>query len=268
MLPAAVKSLRKAILSASVSIGITVLSYISHIRSIVDREYGLNQGVNALSCFKCLMLGLPLLLCVGQASGQYIDGINDQVLIKVESKYGGSARDRVADWKKLMDRNADPEKAVSESKKLKTSNGFFNKVRWVSDQRHWGREDYWATPIEMLGTNGGDCEDYSIAKYFTLKDTNVATGKLRITYVKAIEYNQAHMVLAYYKTPDAEPLIMDNINMRILPASKRNDLLPVYSFNGENLWLAKARGKKLKASSQKSLPQWRKLNEKLLAEVM
>jgi len=221
-----------------------------------------------LSRFKYAICSLPLILLPQLAAAQYIDGINEQVLNKVESKYGSSARNRVADWKKLMDRNADPQKAISESKKLKSSNRFFNEVRWVSDQRHWGMEDYWATPIEMLGTNGGDCEDYSIAKYFTLKDTHVSTAKLRITYVKAIEYNQAHMVLAYYETPDAEPLIMDNINLRILPASKRNDLLPVYSFNGENLWLAKARGKKLKASSQKSLPQWRKLNEKLLAEVM
>ncbi len=217
---------------------------------------------------KCPILSLSVLILAGPAAAQYIDGINDQVLNKVASKYGPDARTRVSDWKKLMTNNADPQNAVSESKKLKTSNSFFNKIRWVSDQKHWGREDYWATPIEMLGTNGGDCEDYSIAKYFTLKDTHVSTSKLRITYVKAIEYNQAHMVLAYYKTPDAEPLIMDNINLRILPASQRSDLLPVYSFNGENLWLAKARGKKLKASSQRSLPQWRKLNEKLLEEVM
>lgn len=202
------------------------------------------------------------------ASAQYIDGITEPLLTRVESKYGSRARDRVADWKKLMVRNIDAARVVAEKKKLKSSNDFFNRIRWVSDQKHWGREDYWATPIEMLGTNGGDCEDYSIAKYFTLKDTQVQTSKLRITYVKAIEYNQAHMVLAYYERPDSEPLIMDNINLRILPASRRNDLLPVYSFNGENLWLAKARGKKLKASSQKSLPQWRKLNQKLLAEVM
>lgn len=202
------------------------------------------------------------------ASAQYIDGINDGVLDKVKSKYGSRARDRVENWHDLMVKNANATKVVKESKKLKTSNDFFNRIRWVSDQKHWGMQDYWATPIEMLGTNGGDCEDYSIAKYFTLKETNVDTGKLRITYVKAIEYNQAHMVLAYYKTPDAEPVIMDNINLRILPASNRTDLLPVYSFNGENLWLAKARGKKLKASSQKSLPQWRKLNQKRLAEVM
>ncbi|MCV6613692.1 MAG: transglutaminase-like cysteine peptidase [Cellvibrionaceae bacterium] len=203
---------------------------------------------------------------LGQA--QYLKGINDQLLAKVERKYGSRARTRVADWRKLMSRNANTGKPVSEPKKLRSSNDFFNRIRWVSDQRHWGREDYWATPIEMLGTNGGDCEDYSIAKYFTLKETRVSTAKLRITYVKAIQYNQAHMVLAYYERPDAEPLIMDNINLRILPASRRQDLLPVYSFNGENLWLAKARGKKLKASSQRSLPQWRKLNQKLLAEVL
>jgi len=50
------------------------------------------------------------------------------------------------------------------------------------------------------------------------------------------------MVLAYYSTPEAEPLILDNLINDIKPASIRNDLVPVYSFNGEGLWLSKIRG--------------------------
>ncbi|MBI4206399.1 MAG: transglutaminase-like cysteine peptidase [Betaproteobacteria bacterium] len=109
----------------------------------------------------------------------------------------------------------------------------------MDDIIHWGKEDYWATPIEFLSTNAGDCEDFSIAKYFTLRALGVPDDRLRLTYVKElVQYNQAHMVVAYFPSPDAEPLVLDNINKTIQPASARSDLLPVYSFNGSNLWLA------------------------------
>lgn len=192
-------------------------------------------------------------------------GFSPALLNDVEQRYGAEARERVVAWRQLMDdlvsSNAD------DMLKIKRANDFFNQVRWVSDQKHWGQEDYWATPIETLGTNAGDCEDFSIGKYFTLDNTHVDSDKIRITYVKALDYNQAHMVLAYYATPDAEPLILDNINKTIKPASQRKDLLPIYSFNAENLWLARARGRKVTVSPKKTLPQWNLLNQRMLKEM-
>ena len=117
-------------------------------------------------------------------------------------------------------------------RKLSLVNTFFNKTDFKSDISHWGKEDYWASPVELLSTNAGDCEDYSIAKYFTLMAMGVPVENLRITYVKAVKLNQAHMVLAYYAAPNEEPLILDNMTDEILPASERTDLVPVYSFNG------------------------------------
>ncbi len=81
--------------------------------------------------------------------------------------------------------------------------------------------------MELLTTNGGDCEDFSIAKYLTLRAMGVPDDQLRIIYVKALELNQAHMVLAWYKTPGSDPLILDNLINDIKPASQRNDLEPV-----------------------------------------
>ncbi len=49
-------------------------------------------------------------------------------------------------------------------------------------------------------------------------------------------YSQAHMVLAYYPTPDADPLVLDNLVPEIKPASQRKDLSPVFSFNSEAIW--------------------------------
>ena len=140
---------------------------------------------------------------------------------------------------------------------LKYVNLFFNQSRFVSDQKHWGKEDYWATPVEMLATNGGDCEDYSIAKYFTLREMGFPIEQLKITYVKALTINQAHMVLAYYATPTSEPLILDNLIDEIKPASQRTDLLPVYSFNAEGLWLTKFKSKQNKRiGTPEKLSSW------------
>ncbi|WP_355660998.1 transglutaminase-like cysteine peptidase [Halomonas salifodinae] len=125
---------------------------------------------------------------------------------------------------------------------LREVNQFFNRrIRWVDDIDNWGAEDHWATPLETLGQGQGDCEDYSIAKYITLKQLGVPGDRLRMIYVRArlgrSSITQAHMVLGYYATPGAEPLILDNLVPSITPAGQRVDLDPVFSFNSQGLWV-------------------------------
>lgn len=180
--------------------------------------------------------------------------------LQASKKYGPLAAKRFKAWQALVDNNLQK----SERIKLEKVNDFFNQVLWVSDQQHWGTSDYWATPIEMLGTDAGDCEDYTIAKYFTLKALGVPEKKLYLTYVKAIRLNQAHMVLTYFDKPNTIPLVLDNINKRILPANKRRDLVPIYSFNGDGLWLAKERGKgKAVSGGSTRLKKWNSLLKKM-----
>ena len=119
-------------------------------------------------------------------------------------------------------------------------NRFFNQFRYEDDMKLWGKEDYWATPEEFIGINAGDCEDYVVAKYFVLRSLGVSDKQLYLTYVKALKENRAHMVLSYFSAPTTIPLILDNYNPRILPANQRRDLLPVYSFNVESLFLTNA----------------------------
>lgn len=147
-------------------------------------------------------------------------------------------------------------------RKLRLVNSFFNQARFVSDIEHWGEEDYWATPVELLTTNAGDCEDFSIAKYQTLLSMGVPDEQLRIVYVKALELNQAHMVLAWYPRPDADPLILDNLINDIKLASQRSDLEPVYSFNGSGLWSNKA-GQNKRIGEADKLSRWRDLNQRM-----
>ncbi len=189
--------------------------------------------------------------------------LGNQLLDYAEQKFGPEAKQRLINWQELA--NSPPE--AEELDTLIKVNQFFNKSKFVSDIQHWGRKDYWATPVEMLITNAGDCEDYSIAKYFTLRELGITDDKLRITYVKALELNQAHMVLAYYASPDAEPLILDNLINDIKPASQRTDLAPVYSFNGEGLWLSRLRGEGKRIGDAAKLDRWVEVNKRLLNEV-
>lgn len=185
--------------------------------------------------------------------------LNDRILTFIEERFGLPAVKRLQQWEKIANYKA----KLSDEHKLALVNKFFNQIKFKSDIKHWNKEDYWATPLELLATNAGDCEDFSIAKYFTLREMGVADAKMKITYVKALELNQAHMVLAYYPSPDAEPLILDNIDKEIKPASQRQDLAPVYSFDGEGLWLSKIRGQLGKrVGNANKLDNWVELMER------
>ena len=190
----------------------------------------------------------------------------DKVLQAAQQRYGASAAQAVRDWNNVLNLF----RGGSEMQRLKDVNEFFNRrLRFVDDQKNWGENDYWATPIESLTKGAGDCEDYAIAKYFTLKFVGVPVTKLRITYVRAIiggagsNISQAHMVLTYYPTPDAEPLVLDNLVGEIRPASRRADLQPIFSFNSEGVYGA---GGVPQPGGGSRISKWNDLIEKMKAE--
>ncbi len=188
--------------------------------------------------------------------------LGPELIKSVRERYGEPAVERVLNWQKLMQDNRDK----GEADKLSAVNSFFNRLKFRPDSITWDKNDYWATPIEAMGKGAADCEDYSIAKYFTLRELGVPDEKLRIMYVKALRLNQAHMVLTYYPKPDGMPLVLDNLNPRILPADKRTDLAPVYSFNGDGLWLAKSRDKGLRVGTSKRINLWQDLKARMERE--
>lgn len=209
--------------------------------------------------FRLLLIVLP----VAAVLAAEFAIISDVQIAKLAQSFGPIAKQRLTGWRDIL---VNPKyAALPERQKLELVNDFMNQTLFVSDAEHWGKEDYWATPIEFLSTNGGDCEDFSIAKYFTLRSLGVPEERLAITYVKEIvQYNQAHMVLAYFATPGAEPLILDNINKSIQPASRRTDLLPVYSFNGSSLWLAKEQaGRGQSVGGADRVGRWRDLRARM-----
>lgn len=177
------------------------------------------------------------------------------LLLAVKDQYGEYAKRRLLAWQTLIRDNSH----LTDTAKLEVVNTFFNQLQFIDDMTLWKKSDYWATPVEFLATGGGDCEDFSLAKYFTIKALGVSEKKLNMTYVKALQPNQAHMVVTYYSTPRAIPLVLDNLIPDIQPATKRKDLIPVYSFNGSGLWLAKSRGKGQKVGNSDRLRRWQNL---------
>lgn len=156
---------------------------------------------------------------------------------------------------------------LDDTEKLKGINHFYNRsVLFRSDQENWGVVDYWASPIELLNRGQGDCEDYAIGKYFSLIAMGVPPAKMRMVYVRAQTGGtiQAHMVLAYYPEPMAEPLILDNLITDIRPASRRPDLAPVFSFNAEGLW--QGVGGSSAGDPVARLSRWREVLNKAKAE--
>lgn len=184
---------------------------------------------------------------------------SESFLAKIEKAYGDYASKRLKGWQKLIEDN----QGKSEKQALKIVNEYFNLMKFESDLSHWGEKDYWATPVEFLVSGGGDCEDFSISKYFTLIELGVPDEKLLITYVKAIEINEAHMVLTYYESPESVPVVLDNLIGEIKPATERKDLVPVYSFNGAGLWQAKQRGLGRKIGKSEDLSRWDSMLERM-----
>ena len=177
------------------------------------------------------------------------------------ARFGAPAREHLAGWVAFARTQKSPPFQADE-KGLQRVNSFLNRVPFLDDLQHWGQDDYWATPAETVASHGGDCEDFSIAKYFLLKELGVPIERLRITYVRAVRLQQAHMVLAYYARPEGEPLILDNLEDRVRPASQRPDLVPVYSFNDDDVTLV-AGGKR---ASSLEIRAWKDLLQRMDAE--
>lgn len=188
----------------------------------------------------------------------------DRLQQALTTRFGNNQVTVFSDWRQLL---SDGQR-FSETERLQRVNDFFNRrLLFDDDIRVWRQTDYWATPIEFIGQGAGDCEDFSIAKYYSLIALGIPVSKLRLVYVKALQngpggpIQQAHMVLAYYAKPSADPLVLDNLVVDIRPASQRSDLSPVFSFNSAGLWMGTGN-----QSSKSNLSRWQDLLARARAE--
>lgn len=209
-----------------------------------------------------------LLLFFLLSSGVFASRLSIQFNTFIElmgQKYGPARVNVARNWQAMLVQT----QSKSEQQQILIVNDFFARnLRYQTDIQLWKQNDYWATPLETLGRGLGDCEDYAIAKYISLRALGVSDDKLRLIYVKAklagTNKTQAHMVLGYFATPNAQPLILDSLITKVLPAAKRVDLSPVFSFNSQGLWANNST--KSVASPTARLSRWRKILEQTSQE--
>lgn len=193
----------------------------------------LRQPVFIAAAVSALAVGLTL---AGVSRAYSIDRVE-----QAARERGGSTPRMVEEMRALVESLS----GADERAQQEQTNLFYNrKIRYTSDQRLYQMVDYWASPLETFFHGRGDCEDYAIAKLFTLLAEGVSPAKLRMVIVMADlpatatqpASSVGHMVLAYYPEPNADPFILDNLTDEMRVASQRPDLKPVHSFSTEGMW--------------------------------
>lgn len=196
---------------------------------------------------------------------------------RAETAYGQPAADgangaamripaRLAEWRAMIE----SARLLTEREKLDAVNRFFNRsLAFASDVSTWGAQDHWSTPLEFMERGRGDCEDFAIAKYVSLRMLGFGSERLRLMYVHAqvgAGKPIAHMVLGFFPTPESEPLLLDNMIDSVRPASMRQDLAAVYSFNTRGVWVGDGRAPV--ADPAQRLSRWRGLLRRMRIEGM
>ncbi|MBY5993202.1 transglutaminase-like cysteine peptidase [Ferrimonas balearica] len=210
-----------------------------------------------------VLLSLPL--WGDDATAKWRRYFAPQRLDALAERFGEAGRTRAQSLEAFLEAQLD--EALTTEQKLERVNDYFNGYDFIDDQTHWGQADYWATPLEFVASGGGDCEDFTIAKYFALRVLGVPAAEMRLMYAKSVTLNQAHMVLIFLERPGAMPRVLDNLDGTIKLGSERPDLVPVYSFNGEGLWRARAfdSGVRLK-SGESGVDLWQDLVSRMTIE--
>jgi predicted transglutaminase-like cysteine proteinase len=117
---------------------------------------------------------------------------------------------------------------------LDAVNAYMNAYPYVLDVATWGVEDYWETPQEHV-SYGGDCEDFAIAKYVTLRELGIASADLRVVVLNDLDLNVQHAVLAVYIGNAI--YILDNQAARVQRAERIVHYQPIYSVTEGSWWL-------------------------------
>jgi predicted transglutaminase-like cysteine proteinase len=113
-------------------------------------------------------------------------------------------------------------------------NDMANRVKYITDNKNWGRSDYWETPVEFF-TRGGDCEDFAITKYISLRALGVPDDRMRIAIVKDMEKNIPHAILIVYG--DTGTYVLDNQIKSVRAADNIGHYKPIFSINRTAWWL-------------------------------
>jgi predicted transglutaminase-like cysteine proteinase len=207
---------------------------------------------------------LPAIIALALWLGGHALWASDSLqMIQAAQRLGPRAVAALPSLQALLQHSA----TLDDEGRLAAVNSYYNRrIVFAEDSEAWGQADHWASPLEALALGRGDCEDYAIAKYFSLLAIGMPVARLRLVYVRAQTGagSQPHMVLAFYALPNSEPLILDNLITDVRPASRRPDLVPVFSFNSEGLW--QGAGAQSAGDPLARLSRWREVLAKARVE--
>lgn len=146
-------------------------------------------------------------------------------LKKFESAYGKRAKKRLEQYFSFMEKVKGKDTAFQ----LEAVNLFFNRFQYKTDIQNWNQREYWADPFEFIGQGAGDCEDFALAKYYSLKELGISSEKLKLSYAKLVDRRTKkrtpHIVLEYFNTSKNLSMVLDNSVKNIFPRKKRDDLI-------------------------------------------
>jgi predicted transglutaminase-like cysteine proteinase len=134
------------------------------------------------------------------------------------------------EWKGFLDEISREDRATQIAK----VNARMNRARYIADNANYGQSDYWATPNQFFRLDG-DCEDYAIAKYLSLRALGFDDESLRIVVLDDLNLRVAHAVLVVYY--DGAPYVMDNQIAQVVAASAIHHYKPIYALNEKSWWL-------------------------------
>ncbi|WP_457746882.1 transglutaminase-like cysteine peptidase [Sulfurimonas sp.] len=201
------------------------------------------------------LLRVVLILTIFSSYCMASELITKKLEKRAEKKYGRFAKNRFIDIDTTLLKKL---KNSSDIKKLNFVNTWVNFIKYKSDKQIYGVNDYWATLYEFVGKNSGDCEDYTIAKYYILKALGIDPHRMKFAYViykSRSGKKSSHMVLAYLKTSKPKTkkdiLILGNNNRLVLPASKRPDLIKVIKMINGDTGPKSKKWKKLEAGMKR-----------------
>jgi predicted transglutaminase-like cysteine proteinase len=113
-------------------------------------------------------------------------------------------------------------------------NKFMNRAPYVVDKMNWGVKDYWSTPGQFFAKYG-DCEDYAIVKFLSLRALGIPSKSMRIVVVQDLNLKIAHAVLAIYVK--GKVLVLDNQIKKVVESKTIRHYRPIFSLNEEGWWL-------------------------------
>lgn len=138
---------------------------------------------------------------------------------------------RLQAWKAELSRI----RHLSTADKIAAVNNYINQVEYITDAKNWGQSDYWATPVEFF-SRGGDCEDFAIAKYASLRALGMPAERLRIAIVHDKIKNIPHAVLIVY-AENGQSYVLDNQDKAMRNINSVTRYKPIFSINQASWWM-------------------------------